>query len=604
MGSRVLAFAVAALSLVAGVAALVLPRPPATGGPDATRYAADLEGRVREAAAGVHSRVATLADLPRLASAVATDSTTVRDLTQEELSFRPRAGEQIAIGQVAKAGGKETVLLTLPDGVKAPSLARGGAHLSLRGDALAVTEVQRIAPKARADELDGAIAVSGLVEVAPLAAQLDAAGLTGTLVLPDGKLPLGKRAAAPGDVEAPADLSGAASQGAKLVVSGPPAPAGLPLQPIGGGIAVVGLLVAVLLFRASARTTSPAKLAGAGKAAFAATSLATLAAAPAEPARSANHIGRYEIVRRLGAGGMAEVFVARATGEAGFEKLVALKVLQKEFAIQPMVVEHFLDEARLASRLIHPNIVQIDDLGRAGDEYFIAMELVDGADLDRLLEVCRRRGIPVPLRVALAVLRKICDGLHAAHIAVGADGKPLELVHRDVKSANVFVAKNGVVKVGDFGIAKAMLPSRVHKTEVGVVKGTAAYMAPEHRLGEAIDRRADLYALGAIAYEILTGQAVNLDLVQLLAKGRDGWPHLKHLPELRPDLPAALDAIVFRCLAYDRDARYPDCAALEEALEQVANQAGQVASEKQVAQWVEQVLAAEAAPGAGARGAS
>jgi serine/threonine-protein kinase len=266
-----------------------------------------------------------------------------------------------------------------------------------------------------------------------------------------------------------------------------------------------------------------------------------------------------------------------------------------------MVVEHFLDEARLASRLTHPNIVQIDDLGRAGEEYFIAMELVDGADLGRLLEVCRGRGLQVPLRVALAVLRKICDGLHAAHTALGADGKPLELVHRDVKSANVFVAKNGVVKVGDFGIAKAVLPSRVHKTEVGVVKGTAAYMAPEHRLGEEIDRRADLYAVGAIAYEMLSGQPVNLDLVQLLAKGREGWPHLSRLVEVRPDVPAALDAIVFRCLAYDRDERFPDCAALEEALEQVANAAGQVAGEKQVAQWVEQVLAAEGAGAVGAR---
>jgi serine/threonine-protein kinase len=291
---------------------------------------------------------------------------------------------------------------------------------------------------------------------------------------------------------------------------------------------------------------------------------------------------------------MAEVYLARASGEAGFEKLVALKVLHKELAAQPVVVEHFLDEARLASRLIHPNIVQIDDLGKAGDEYFIAMEYIDGADLDRLLASGRARGEPAPLRVALAILRKICDGLNAAHTATAADGKPLDLVHRDVKSANVFVAKNGVVKVGDFGIAKANVESRVTKTEVGMVKGTAAYMAPEHRVGQPIDKRADLYAVGAIAYELLTGQEVNLDLAVLADKGRQGWPHLPKPSQVRPELPAVLDEIVFRCLAYDKTDRYPDCGVLEEALEQVATAANCVAGDKVVAQWVEAALAADA----------
>jgi serine/threonine-protein kinase len=324
---------------------------------------------------------------------------------------------------------------------------------------------------------------------------------------------------------------------------------------------------------------------GGSSASVASTAGAALAPAPVTPGR----FGRYTLVRTLGAGGMAEVYLARAMGEAGFEKDVALKIMHKNLSTDPKVVDLFLDEARLVSRLAHPNIVQISDLGRSGDDYFIAMEYIDGWDLHRLVKACAAAGQHVPLRVGLTIVRKVCDGLHAAHTAHDAEGRPLELVHRDVKAENVLCSRAGAVKVGDFGIAKAN--QQLHKTQLGELKGTAAYMAPEHRTGQVVDRRADVYGVGAIAYEVLTGGEINLDLAMLAHLGRQGWPHLKPPSEVRPELPRELDAIVFKALAYDKEERWDSCAAFEEALEAVAEKHGLAASDKVVAQWVNEAIA-------------
>ena len=286
---------------------------------------------------------------------------------------------------------------------------------------------------------------------------------------------------------------------------------------------------------------------------------------------------------------MAEVYLAKSTGEAGFEKRIALKMLNKQSAADPAAVEHFLDEARLAANLTHPNVVQISDLGKAGDAYYIAMEFVDGADLSNLLADCRARGERVPPAVALNLVRQICAGLHAAHTAHTVDGKPLGIVHRDVKSGNVFVARNGVVKIGDFGIARAQ--ERVRRTEVGMVKGTAEYMAPEQRVGNDVDARADQYSVGAIAYEILSGELINLDLARLAHLGTRGWPHLTPLSQLHPDLPATLNDAVFQALAYSPADRFASCELFADVLADLAQKHGLAVADKAVAKWVGEKLA-------------
>ena len=214
-----------------------------------------------------------------------------------------------------------------------------------------------------------------------------------------------------------------------------------PPLPAAGALLAIGLLLGgVLIARKPAATAAKSgnDASASGAAARSSASPATTkdgASASARP--GVRYIGRYEILRSLGEGGMAEVYLAKATGEAGFEKRIALKVLNPQQAADPAAVEHFLDEARLAANLTHPNVVQISDLGKADDAYFIAMEFVDGSDLSHLLDDCRARKERVPTPIALHLVRQICAGLHAAHTAHTVDGKPLGIVHRDVKSGKI-----------------------------------------------------------------------------------------------------------------------------------------------------------------------
>jgi serine/threonine-protein kinase len=301
-------------------------------------------------------------------------------------------------------------------------------------------------------------------------------------------------------------------------------------------------------------------------------------------------IGRWEVVRQLGSGGMADVFLARARGDAGFEKLVAIKVMHPHLARNQRAVDHFLDEARLAARITHANVVAIQDLGKIGDDYAIVMEYVDGVDLERLLMAARTGSRPVPVAVGLGILCRICDGLSAAHKATASDGTPLGIIHRDVKSANVLVARQGGVKVVDFGIAKAATQS--HLTIAGETKGTPSMMAPEQRVGEMVDVRADVYSVAAVGFEILTNHGVNLDLAALAHLGIDNWPHLPLPSSLRRELPVELDAILLGAMAFERDKRPANCDVFEEQFEEVMKKHGLSATDKDIARWVEGELSA------------
>ncbi|MBL8625042.1 MAG: serine/threonine protein kinase [Myxococcales bacterium] len=537
------------------------PRPGPIDDAAARALASAIDGRIRERQAAAAARARTLAELPVVPRAVATDARTVRDLTATEVGFRVAAGERLELGQVDLATGALTSLLRLPaTAAPVPGLDRPGARALLDGGALVAIEVVAVAPSERQGEVRGTLAVVEPIDLAGLAT-VPAALAIGptTLALGDGAPPT---AAASAPL---ATIAGAVVRApGRATVIGAGVARGLVL-------AVAGLALAVIGGRR--RRAAPQPVAA----------TPAVVVAPPAPA-AADRFGRYQTVELIGTGGMADVWRARATGAAGFERPVALKVLHPQMARRPDAVQYFLDEARLASRLRHPNVVGVLDLGQSGDAYFIAMELIDGADLDSAVRALRAAGGQVPVAVALAIVRKVCDGLHAAHTAVDDDGQPLTIIHRDVKTANVLVSRQGEVKVGDFGIARAA--TSVRTTTIGETRGTAEFMAPEQRMGHDIDVRADVYAVAAITYELLTGAEINLDLAALVHKGIVGWPHLPAPSTTRADLPPELDGVVLGALAFAPADRPASCAAFEEQLAAIVARHGLVAGDKDIAAWL------------------
>jgi serine/threonine protein kinase len=212
-------------------------------------------------------------------------------------------------------------------------------------------------------------------------------------------------------------------------------------------------------------------------------------------------IGKYEVVTPLGTGGMAQVLVARARGPEGLGRLVALKRILPHLSADRTIVQQFLDEARIGLRLSHPNLVHVYDFGEAQGAYYIAMELVRGVDLDRLIRALKG---PLEPAQAVAVVVQALQGLHAAHGLKGEDGAPLQLVHRDLSPHNLMVGFDGRVKVLDFGVAKARAQRTM--TLPGIVKGKPLYMSPEQARGHRLDARSDLFSMGLILYEALTGR--------------------------------------------------------------------------------------------------
>ncbi len=290
-------------------------------------------------------------------------------------------------------------------------------------------------------------------------------------------------------------------------------------------------------------------------------------------------IGRYEPIRRLAVGGMAEIYLARLLGVGieGFEKLVVLKRILPQHALDPELLRMFLDEARLSATLTHPHITEVYDVGADGDAPFFAMEYVHGANLRELMRAhARSTGqstAPLELGYALGIAAAAADGLHYAHDRLGPGGEPFGIVHRDVSPSNVLVSYDGAVKVSDFGIAKWALQRT--RTQEGTLKGKFAYMSPEQCRGRAVDRRSDVFALGTILYELTTGAAPftgdsDLEILNRIATGVAPPPVW---PEEKGVYPAALADIVLRALAPDPDHRYPTMQALQVALETFAREA-------------------------------
>jgi serine/threonine protein kinase len=257
--------------------------------------------------------------------------------------------------------------------------------------------------------------------------------------------------------------------------------------------------------------------------------------------------GKYFLVRKLAEGGMAEIFLAKQVGVEGFEKNVVIKRMLQHLSSVTDFVNMFLDEARLATRLAHPNIVQINDLGNADGCYYICMEYLAGEDFSTLLRTSARRREYVPLNVSLKVLAEAATGLHYAHEFTDTKGNPMNVVHRDISPSNIFVSYTGQVKVLDFGIARA--ESRVTNTTAGIVKGKYQYMSPEQARSDKVDRRADIYSLGVSLYEAVTNVrpfARDNDLAILNAVLNSDF---KRPREARPDLPEEVERIILKALA-------------------------------------------------------
>ncbi len=284
---------------------------------------------------------------------------------------------------------------------------------------------------------------------------------------------------------------------------------------------------------------------------------------PAEQA-APKRLGRYELLGQLATGGMAEIHLARLAGEAGFEKILVVKRLLPELVASKAFVAMFLDEAKLVARLDHPNICEVHELGRDGAEYFIVMPFLDGVPAHELIARPRDPDRRAQLRVAAGVIAQACAGLHHAHELRGADGEPLGLVHRDVSPSNLFVTAAGVVKVLDFGIAKVRGAA---ETEAGTIKGKTQYMAPEQLLGEPLDRRADVFALGIVLYELATHQRLFKRASDYLAARAILEESIPRADEVDPAVPVALADVIARALARKPADRYPDAAALAKDLE-------------------------------------
>lgn len=296
--------------------------------------------------------------------------------------------------------------------------------------------------------------------------------------------------------------------------------------------------------------------------------------------------GRYETLKQLAAGGMATVHLGRALGVGGFERLVAIKLMHQHIAAEPEFVSMFLDEARLAARIRHPNVVPTLDVQESPDGLFLVMEYIEGASLHQILKAAG--GLPgsMPLPIVLRVMIDTLAGLHCAHELTDDEGHPLALVHRDVSPVNILLGVDGVARLTDFGVARA--ESRLSSTRGGQLKGKIPYMPPEQIMSEEIDRRCDVYAAGAVFWEALIGrrlfQADNDGaILQGILAGPPATPR-----QVDPSIPESIDRICMRALARKRAERFSTAAEFSEAIEHAAQQAGvAIASARVVASFVE-----------------
>jgi len=297
---------------------------------------------------------------------------------------------------------------------------------------------------------------------------------------------------------------------------------------------------------------------------------------------------------------MAEIYLGESVGAAGSEESVAIKSIIPDLTSDPRFTEMLIQEAKIATLLDHANIVRVLDLGQIRERYYIVMEYVDGADLDNTLRHARGQGIELPVSLACLICRRVLDGLCFVHERTDEHGQPLHLVHRDVSPPNILLSRAGEVKLADFGIAK--VKDRPVFTETGMIRGKLAYMSPEQACKAELDGRSDLFNLGIVLHELLSGKP--------LFKAADQFAMMQEVREARidppsrdrPGIPAVLDEVVLRALARDREARFPSARDFGLALDSAIKRARLRARTADLSGWLERALPprhVEALPPAG-----
>jgi serine/threonine protein kinase len=303
---------------------------------------------------------------------------------------------------------------------------------------------------------------------------------------------------------------------------------------------------------------------------------------------------KYRVTERIDAGGMAEVFRGVAESLQGFKKNVAIKRILPHLTKNKKFISMFLDEARLSLHLQHANIVAVFDIGQAPPDganpgaYFIVMEFVEGSNLKGVIDSHRRQGRRVRVAHILYLMMEVCKGLAYAHDVTDETGRPLHIVHRDISPPNILMSRNGEVKLVDFGLAKAT--SQLEQTDPGVVKGKFSYLSPEAAWGKEVDRRADIFAVGIILYEMLTGKRLfygetDYQTVELVRQA-----HVPSLSAQNPEVDAELEAVVRRSLARDPEQRYQTAGELQDALAHYLFSHGLKVTSRDIAQLVQETI--------------
>ncbi len=302
---------------------------------------------------------------------------------------------------------------------------------------------------------------------------------------------------------------------------------------------------------------------------------------PAIAASAQGQVGRYELLLEIAAGGMATVYVGRQHGAGGFERLVAIKRMHPHIGAMPELCAAFMDEARIASLIRHPNVVNVHDVHDAEGEHLLVMDYVDGASLANVMRAARKREERLSRPAVIRILIDALSGLHAAHELTTFDGTPLGVVHRDATPHNILLGTDGTVRITDFGIAKAA--ERTVHTATGLAKGKFRYMAPEQARGRAIDRRVDVFAMGIVAWELFIGERLfqaEAD-AQVLLEITEG--NYRRPSSVDRNFPADLDRIVMKALAPSANDRYPTAAAFAEALDGWGREHSELVSSAEIA---------------------